>query len=298
VKRIVALGLLALIQGCGEEKETGLAGYAEAEYIYLAPQEGGLLETLHVREGDLVSAGAPIFTLDPARLSLSVEQANAAAQGFEARANDEGALAKQVAEAEAAFALAERNLARSRDLVRDGAVSREKYDADAAERAAAKARLERARAERAAMLRDWDAMNAAVRLAERRLADLETTAPVEGVIERVYSRPGEVVAAGEPVVALLPPDNLKLRFYAPEGMLSSLALGAIVSFSCDGCAAGEARISFIASEPQFTPPIIYSIEEREKLVFLVEARPIALLRLRPGQPVTIEHSAPKIAARP
>lgn len=298
MKRIVALCLCALIQGCGEEKEPALAGYAEAEYVYLAPQEGGLLKTLHVREGDAVSAGAPIFTLDPARLSLSVEQANAAAQGVAARANDDGALAKQVAEAEAAFALAERNFARSRDLVRDGAVSREKYDADAAERAAAKARLDRARAERAAMLRDWDAMNAAARLAERRLADLETTAPADGVIERIYRRPGEVVGAGEPVVALLPPGNLKLRFYAPEAMLSSLELGAPISFSCDGCADGDARISFIASEPQFTPPIIYSVEERQKLVFLVEARPIEPARLRPGQPVTIEPAAAKIAARP
>src|SRR3990167_527749 len=277
------------LAACAEKAPTSFNGYVEAELLYLAPQDAGVVKALNVREGDRVKAGDLLFTLDPTRLSLVADQATASAQGMGARAQDDGALAKQVAEAQAALVLAEQTFRRSRDLVKDGAVAREKYDADAAALAAAKARLDRAKAERAAMLRDWDAMNAATRLAEQRLADLETTAPAAGSIERIYRRPGEVVAVGDPVVALLPPENLKLRFFAPERLLASMQIGATVKFSCDGCASARtAKISFVASEPQFTPPVIYSLDEREKLVFLVEARPDVPSGLRPGLPVTIE----------
>lgn len=278
-----------LAASCAREDQTALTGYVEAELLYLAPQESGIVKSLNVREGDRVAAGDTIFTLDPARLSIAAEQAAAAAESAEARAAEDGAMAQQVIEAEAALRLAEQTFRRSRDLVKDGAVTREKHDTDAAALASAKARLDRARAERAAMQREWESMSAAARLAERRLSDLETVAPAAGVIERIYRRPGEVAAAGDPVVALLPPENLKLRFFAPETSLAKLQIGAAIAFACDNCAAGHlARISFIASEPQFTPPVIYSVGEREKLVFLVEARPDDPAGLRPGLPVTIE----------
>ncbi len=287
--RIVAVTVTALLLfACAKKEDATLAGYVEADLVYLAPQDSGVVKTLNVREGDKVKAGDIIFTLDPARASLAADQASAAAMSVAARTADDGAIAKQIAEAEAAFKLAEQTFRRSRDLVKDGAVSKEKYDMDAAAVAAAKARLEGVRAERDAMLREGEAMNAAARLAERRLTDLETFAPQAGTIERIYRRPGEVAAFGDPIVALLSPENLKLKFFAPEAMLSSLTIGAAIEFTCDGCAAARAaKISFIASEPQFTPPVIYSIKEREKLVFLVEARPDEPEGLRPGLPVTV-----------
>ncbi|MFN3958629.1 MAG: HlyD family secretion protein [Parvularculaceae bacterium] len=288
MKRL-APGFLLLLAACSDSGPAQLTGYVEAELLYLAPQDAGVVKTLSVREGDRVAAGDALFTLDPERMSIAAEQAVAAAESAKARAADDGAMAKQIAEAEAALVLAEQSFRRSRELVKDGAVAREKYDADAAALASAKARLDRARAERASVLGEWGAMSAAARLAERRLADLSTTAPAAGVIERIYRRPGEVVAAGDPVLALLPPENLKLRFFAPETMLAKLQPGAAITFSCDACAgARTGKISFIATEPQFTPPVIYSIGEREKLVFLIEARPDEPASLRPGLPVTID----------
>ncbi len=287
MKRAALIGLL-LLAACGREEPSALTGYVEAELLYIAPQDAGVVSTLNVREGDRVAAGAALFALDPARLSIAAEQAAAAAESAEARADDDGAMAQQIAEAEAALRLAEQTFRRSRDLVKDGAVPREKYDADAAALSSAKARLDRMRAERDAMQGEFQSMSAAARLAARRLADLSTAAPAAGVIERIYRRPGEVVAAGEPVVALLPPENMKLRFFAPETMLAKMQIGAAISFSCDGCAKDRtAKISYVATEPQFTPPVIYSIGEREKLVFLIEARPDDTNGLRPGLPVTI-----------
>jgi len=281
--------LLLALAACGEKEDIALAGYVEADLLYLAPQDSGIVKSLAMKEGDAVSAGDVIFTLDPTRLAYAAAQANAAAESAAARAADDGSMTKQIAEAEAALKLADQTFKRSRALVKDGAVSREKYDSDAATLAAAQARLEQLHGERDAMLREWDAATAGARLAEQRVADLATVAPTAGRIERIYRRPGEVAAAGDPVVALLAPENIKLKFFAPEEMLSSLALGANVAFTCDGCAAPRnAKISFIASEPQYTPPVIYSQKERAKLVFLVEARPDEPEYLRPGLPVTID----------
>ena len=121
------------------------------------------------------------------------------------------------------------------------------------------------------------------RLARRKLAS-----PVTGTVQQVYFRPGEMVPAGRPIVALLPPGNLKVRFYVPEATLSQLAYGEIVKVACDGCAGDlTARISFIASQAEFTPPVIYSRDERTKLVFLVEALPEKPQQFRVGQPIEV-----------
>lgn len=288
MKRALVVLLAALAASCAREEARPLAGYVEADLLYLAPQEAGIISELMVEPGSRVAAGDVIFRLDARRAGFSAAQAEATAGGVAARTAETGMIAQQIAEAEASVALARQTFARTSKLLKEGVITRARFDSDAAALKAAEARLASISAERGAALRDFDAATAAANLAERRLADMETLAPAAGVIERVYRRQGEVVGAGEPVAALLAPENLKLRFFAPETLLSSLRIGGPVTFTCDGCDGDlEASIVFIASEPQFTPPVIYSIEEREKLVFLVEARPAAPGSLRPGQPVSI-----------
>jgi HlyD family secretion protein len=124
--------------------------------------------------------------------------------------------------------------------------------------------------------------------AQTRLARRKVFSPVTGSVQQVYYRGGELVPAGKPIVALLPPANLKVRFFVNEAMLSKLKFGEPVTISCDGCGGGiTAKISFIARSSEFTPPVIYSMEERSKLVFLIEARPEKPERLRVGQPVSV-----------
>ncbi len=289
MKTFIPIIALSLLAACSEPEEKTFTGYVEAELLYLAPQDAGVVKTLSVREGDQVKTGDIVFTLDSKRAALAAKQALAAAQGVASRVADNGAIIQEIAEAKSALALAEKTFQRSQSLVSDGAVSVEKYDIDETAVAAAKARYERLLAERAAMILDLNSAKASANLAEQRLSDLEISAPTAGRIERVYRRPGEVVALGDPVVALLAPSNLKLKFFAPEPLLSSLQLGGKISFSCDGCAGPQnATISFIADQPQYTPPVIYSLKEREKLVFLVEARPDDPYGLRPGLPATID----------
>jgi HlyD family secretion protein len=140
-----------------------------------------------------------------------------------------------------------------------------------------------------------DDAEAALRTAQARLNSAQTRltrrkvfSPVAGTVEQIYFRVGELVPAGKPVVALLPPGNIKVRFFVSEATLPKLKLGDTVKILCDGCAADiTARISFIARNSEFTPPVIYSMDERAKLVFLIEARPERPELLRVGQPVSV-----------
>jgi len=157
--------------------------------------------------------------------------------------------------------------------------------------------------DRAAMLlksgsgtqKDFDAAQAVLRDAQARVNSVQTRlerrrvfSPVTGTVEQVYYRPGEMVPADRPVVALLPPGNIKVRFYVPETALPDIAYGDPVKIDCDGCEKGlTASVNFIARQSEFTPPVIYSLEERAKLVYLIEALPDKPRALRVGQPVDV-----------
>lgn len=282
--RLMLAALLALA-GCAKPTSDALSGYGEAQYVYLGPMDGGRVATLTVKEGDVVAEGAVLAELDRARVNAAAQGAgsNVAAQAGSARALEEA-----VRRAEADAALSRANLARSRQLFEKGFVAKARLDIDVASSRAADAAVSQARAERAAGAQRTGSASADARIARERVSDAAIRAPAAGRVERIFRRPGEIVGAGEPVLALLPPGNMKVRFFAPEPRLAEFKLGARVAISCDGCAADlTGRVSFVATEPQFTPPVIYSLEERDKLVFLVEAIPDQPDAIRPGLPVDV-----------
>lgn len=130
--------------------------------------------------------------------------------------------------------------------------------------------------------------NANLAWSDTRLARRSAKSPADGIIQQIYYRPGETVPPGRPVVALLPPGNLKIRFFAAQGDLPAISFGGTVNVSCDGCEKGlTATVSFIARSAEFTPPVIYSQDERAKLVFMIEARPQQPEKFRVGQPVSV-----------
>ena len=205
--------------------------------------EQGRVEQLKVREGDKVTQGQLLFTVDDdlQKADLMVRQTT--------------------------VVNAQQNFDRAKELARTQAGTQKSYDD-------AEAALRQAKANLA-----W---------AETRVGRRNAYSPAEGTIQQVYYRPGETVNAGRPVVALLPPQNLKFRFFAPQAVLPRIKYGQTVGVSCDGCQAGlTAQVSFIARTAEYTPPVIYSLEERAKLVYLIEARPDEPEKFRVGQPVTI-----------
>ena len=129
---------------------------------------------------------------------------------------------------------------------------------------------------------------ARVNTSQTRLARRSAFAPVGGTIQQIYFREGEMAAAQRPVVSIMPPGNMKLRFFVPETELPKIAIGDEVKVTCDNCAADlTAKIYFIATTAEYTPPVIYSLEERNKLVYLIQARPNRPDSLRVGQPISI-----------
>ena len=126
-------------------------------------------------------------------------------------------------------------------------------------------------------------------LAEQtRLDRRRVVSPVSGSVQEIYFRVGEMVQAGRPIVSLLPPENVRVRFFVPQAVLPQVHIGDRISVNCDGCAQGlVARVNFVSAQAEFTPPIIYSQEERARLVFRIEALPERPVDMRVGQPVSI-----------
>lgn len=142
--------------------------------------------------------------------------------------------------------------------------------------------------------KSFDDAQAVLREAEAKLNSAQTrltrrsiVSPAAGVVQQVYFREGELVVAGRPILALLPPGNVKVRFYVSQAMLPRISIGDTVAVHCDGCGPQNAKISFIAKQAEYTPPVIYSEQERSKLVFLVEALPEKPVEMRVGQPVSV-----------
>jgi len=199
--------------------------------------------------------------------TLNVKEGDAVKTGEPIFTVDDDLQQADFAQVKASFVNAQQTFDRAQQLAKTGAGTQKDLDAATATLRDAQARLNSA---------------------QTRLTRRQVFSPVDGTVQEVYYRPGEMVPAGRPVVSLLPPGNIKVRFYVPETALQKVAYGDAIKIGCDGCASDlTARVKFIAKTSEFTPPVIYSIEERSKLVYLVEAWPEKPDALRVGQPVDV-----------
>lgn len=285
-----------------------LSGYIEGEPLYLAAPIAGTVRAVNVVKGQDVAAGQALFVVDPAQVRAQYDQASAEATAAAAQAEDarKGQRPLELAIFEANIAAAEAQardaratLRRVEPLVRQGWYAPARLDDAKAAAEAADAQVRAARRQRDAatlgaredQIRAADARvaqtEAAVTGASARLTDVAPRAPGKARVEDVFFHPGEWAPANQPILSLLPDERIKVRFFVPERELSAYRIGRTVRFACDGCAKDlTARIEFVSPRPEFTPPVIYSREARDRLVYLVEARPSA--RLNPGQPVDVE----------
>jgi HlyD family secretion protein len=295
-------------------------GYAEADFVKVGPTQQGLLTEVDVSRGDAVAANTLLFKQDDTADRASRDQtARQLHQAQEQLANLQAAgKPTEIEQAEANLADARATLERTKTdldrgelLIRVGGISAQTLDQRRADFRSATARvaaLEAALAQARAPLgrvREIDAQHAAVEaaqaaleMAEWRLSQRQVTAPTAARVADVLARPGETMAAGAPVVSLLPPGNIFVRFFIPEADLATVHRGDRVAIACDSCPAGlSGTISFIAPQAEYTPPLIYSEESRAKLVYVIEARPPTeqASLLNPGQPVTVRPTAGRSA---
>lgn len=285
-----------------------LNGYVEGEPLYLAAPVSGRVDRMLVRRGDRVVAGQALFVVDPSQLKAQRDQAEADVAAASAQAQDarKGQRAVELAVFDANIAAAEArardaaaDLRRIRPLVQKAIYAPARLDDAQAAYQAAQAQVTAARRQRDAaalggredQIRAADSRvrqaSAVLAAADARLGDIAPTAPDGARVEEVFFQEGEWATANQPILALLPDERIKLRFFVPEREIAAYRPGGTVKFSCDGCAQGlTAQIAYVSPRPEFTPPVIYSREARDRLVYMVEARPSA--RLNPGQPVDVQ----------
>jgi HlyD family secretion protein len=306
---LLALAAFALV-GCDRRAPSGYQGYLEGEFIYVAAPLAGRLETLSVAKGTRVEAGAPLFTLELASETAAQRQAAEQLRSAQARLADvrKGARPSELAtvnarleQARTTAELSKLEFARQENLFKTQVIAPSEFD---------RARLAHERNLRAveelasqldtaqlggradaiaAAEAEVSAAMAAKEKADWSVAQKTQAAPRAGFVYDTVYRVGEFVAAGNPVVALLPPENLKVRFFVPETDFSSLKAGDRVRVAIDGRGTLDATINYLSPKPEYTPPVLYNRENRTKLVFMIEAvfDAAAARDLHPGQPVDV-----------
>jgi HlyD family secretion protein len=305
---IVAI-FAAIWPGSHTQADTVFFGYVEGEYVRVAPEASGILETLEVARGDTVAKGDLLFGLDQDKQKLALERARAELASARLthenistgqRPEEIAVIERQLGSAEADFKRAEAAYQRAKELARRQFVSDSELEQRQTARDVASAAVERQKAlldvarlpaRRPELERAEKAVQEAQLTVDRASIDIEertVNAPAQGYVDQTYYLPGEFVPAGTPVVSLLPPGEIKFRFFVPEPLIAKMQIGMELEIACDGCRQPvTARLSYLSSSVEFTPPVIYSLEERSKLVFAAEARPVAETTLLPGQPIEV-----------
>ncbi|HTR06732.1 MAG TPA: HlyD family efflux transporter periplasmic adaptor subunit [Paraburkholderia sp.] len=310
-RTVCVCGAAFVFTACSRHEPPRWQGYAEGEYVYLASSQSGTLTELAVERGQTVAASAPAFALESgeeeaarneAQHRLTAAQQQLADLQTGKRPPEVRVTEAQLAQAEANAHKAALQLTRDEAQLRAGGISQAQLDDSRAQADSTAAQVRELRnqvrvanlpgrtAQIAAQAADVDAARASLAQAQWRLDQKRVNVPRAGLVYDTLFRVGEWVQAGNPVVQMLPPQNVKVRFFVPETAVGSLAPGRKVTVRCDGCAEDvPATITWISNAAEYTPPVIYSNENRTKLVFMIEARPSAqdAVKLHPGQPVEV-----------
>lgn len=273
MKRL-SLVLLLLLACCSDNKPQAWLGYGEGDNAFIGAPQPGWLTHLAVQRGQFVKRGDFLFSLDDTHERALRDQA--AANLAQAKA--------ELAQEQANLAYTQTELTRQAGLAHDHAGVPSTYDQTLASFHELQAHI----AQLDGQIRQ---MEAALVDAQYQLSQREIVSQVDGQVQDIYFFQGEYVPASTAVVSVLPPRNVFVRFFVPETQFARVKLGQTVAISCDGCAPDlTAKITFIAQQEEFTPPVIFSVGVKEKLVFKLEARAPGGLKLNPGEPVEVRPS--------
>lgn len=263
--------ILVLLSACGPDEPPAWLGYAAGDIAYVSAPQAGWISKMTVNRGDWVDSGRLLFTLDDIHELAARDQAQANIGQAEA----------ELAQEKANLAYTQTQLNRQAGLARARAGVPATLDQVLASNRQSKARV-------AQLENQIKQMQAGLADANYQLSQRSVIARTHGRVQDILFRTGEYAPAMTPVVSLLPPENVFVRFFVPENEFARIHLGEAVRISCDGCPQNlVARVSFIASQEEFTPPVIFSLPNRAKLVFKIEARAPGGLKLNPGQPVSV-----------
>ncbi|MFZ2315586.1 MAG: efflux RND transporter periplasmic adaptor subunit [Gammaproteobacteria bacterium] len=266
--------LALILTGCHREQKVSLPGYLDAKYTYVSASFSGILQSLHTQAGDQVKKNQSLFTLESLPESADLQAAKARLQE-----------AKDLAsKTNAEFSLRQSDFNRRQHLFKKAVISKEEFESSQASYLQVLSQVQSNKANLAAKEADVEKSSWAAQ--QKTIAS-----PITSTVFDVYYSQGEFIPAGRPVLSLLENNNLKVIFFIPEENLSQIHLNQAIEINCDNCHASfSGKVSYISTKAEFTPPVIYSTEEKAKLVYRVEAIPQmqdATNKLNSGQPITV-----------
>lgn len=270
MKKVLAMTLLLLLVACGKNENHAWLGYAEGDNALISAPQPGWVSSLHVERGTYVHRGDLLFTLDDTTQKAARDQAEA-----------------NLATAKASLAQEQANLVYTRTQFERQTGLARAHAGTPTQLDLAKSNYQQSAARIAQLKSHIQQMQASLASASYSLSQRDVVSETEGRVQDIYFRTGEYVPASTPVVSILPPKNIYVRFFVPETQFDKVHLGEKVKITCDGCKPLDATITFIAQQQEFTPPVIFSVNVRQKLVFKMEARAPGGLKLNPGQPVQV-----------
>jgi HlyD family secretion protein len=310
IGRFILAFFSCILISCGQQSQDHYQGYVEGELIFLTSPYSGVLEKLFVKRGETVKKGALIFKLAQYPEILKIKEAEAELTQSKKvhqdlqnprRSPEIAAIHEEIEQIDAKIKLAQLQVERFRKLYEKNAASKENVDQAVSQYE----ELQHAKTEQLAHLdlakqgsrkEQIDAQQAQIEAVTARLQQVQwqleqktLAAPVDGVVFDTYYRPGEFVPGQQAVAALLSPNNVRIEFFIPANKLASLHLGQGISFTCDGCeTSSPAKISYISPEAEYIPPLVYSRENQNKLVFRIKADISSPNKFKPGQPVMVD----------
>ncbi len=309
--RSTIFSCIIFLSACSQNQPTHALGYIEGKYVYLSPSISGQLIQLAVRKGESVQAGQLAFKLDPqpeaSQLAAAEAQLQSAQQELENLKSGERStiikrLEAQISQAQANLVYSKKMYERNAELRKTGAVgqaavdqSRAQYEADTQKLQETQANLAEAKLGARSNLiasqesRVQAAQNEVTKY--RWMLEQKTVFFTKaGFVQDTLFRQNEFVPSGKPIIQFLPPENRVLIFFIPEKKLSRIRAGQTILFTCDECNKQfSAVIDYISSQAEYTPPVIYSKDSRDKLVYEVEAKidPSVVKNMTPGLPVEV-----------
>jgi HlyD family secretion protein len=267
--RVVIL-LSLLLAACGQKEDHGWLGYAEGDNVFISAPQPGWVSRLDVERGTQIHKGQVLFTLDDTQQQSGRDQAAALLPQITAK----------IAQAQATLDLTRKTLVRQQALAHAQAGVPTALDQSQAAYTQAQGVVAQLQAQESQA-------EAALSGAQYSLSQRDVVSYVDGTVQDIYFHQGEYAPGVTPVISVLPAKNIYARFFVPETEFAKVHLGDKVHITCDGCTPMDATVSFIAQQQEFTPPVIFSVGNREKLVFKLEARAPQGLALHPGQPLEV-----------
>lgn len=311
MKKYTFILLALFLSACSQDDTQTFQGYMEGEYLYMAPSVSGHLDSLKVQRGEIIDANQSLFVLEQTDELAQLQAQQAQLKKEHALLNDRltgerpsqiDSVKAQIRQAQSVEKLASTNFNRDQQQYKIGAITQAQLDTTRSDYNTAKdhvielknnlatanlpSRDEQIQAQKALV----NYAKANVKAAQWKFNQTITQAKQSGLVFDTLYNKGEWIASGNPVVILLPPENLKIRFFVPEKALSSVHIGQKVNIICDGCKKPiKAKVSYISDKAEYTPPVIYSNETRSQFIFRIEAKPESpdLKTMHPGQPVEV-----------